>query len=219
MNPFATDTLKKRLAELGQILAPHGSALVAFSGGVDLARPRRRSEGFAERQGPGCYIEQRDLSSFGVGSRAGVRRISRGGAPRRKYPRARQPGLREQPHEPLLLLQEHALLGPGQARRTERCIPASLTGRTRTTRVTTVRAEEPPERSGSSPCSRRPGCPRPRSGALGTGRRRGTSRLSRACRAVSRRRGRSHPSSPRSRAPRSLCAGRLCRSVSGTTGR
>ena len=35
MNPFATDTLKKRLAELEQILAPHGSALVAFSGGVD----------------------------------------------------------------------------------------------------------------------------------------------------------------------------------------
>ncbi|HET6659421.1 MAG TPA: ATP-dependent sacrificial sulfur transferase LarE [Rubrobacter sp.] len=35
MNPFATDTLKKRLAELEQILAPYGSALVAFSGGVD----------------------------------------------------------------------------------------------------------------------------------------------------------------------------------------
>src|ERR671910_2576366 len=35
MNPFATDTLKKRLAELEQILAPHESALVAFSGGVD----------------------------------------------------------------------------------------------------------------------------------------------------------------------------------------
>jgi uncharacterized protein len=35
MNPLATDALQKRLAELEQILAPHGSALVAFSGGVD----------------------------------------------------------------------------------------------------------------------------------------------------------------------------------------
>ena len=41
MNPVTTDTLKKRLTELEQILAPHGSALVAFSGGVDLASPRR----------------------------------------------------------------------------------------------------------------------------------------------------------------------------------
>src|SRR5918992_1421436 len=35
MNHSATDTLKKRLAGLEQILAPYGSALVAFSGGVD----------------------------------------------------------------------------------------------------------------------------------------------------------------------------------------
>src|SRR5918912_1886945 len=35
MNPFATDTTQKRLAQLEQILAPYGSALVAFSGGVD----------------------------------------------------------------------------------------------------------------------------------------------------------------------------------------
>src|ERR671915_2332092 len=35
MNPLATDAPQKRLAELEQILAPHGSALVAFSGGVD----------------------------------------------------------------------------------------------------------------------------------------------------------------------------------------
>src|ERR671921_1291369 len=35
MNPVATDTLQKRLAQLERILAPYGSALVAFSGGVD----------------------------------------------------------------------------------------------------------------------------------------------------------------------------------------
>src|SRR5215210_1011275 len=35
MNPIVTDTLKKKLAELEQILAPYKSALVAFSGGVD----------------------------------------------------------------------------------------------------------------------------------------------------------------------------------------
>jgi uncharacterized protein len=35
MNPVATGTLYKRLAELERILAPYGSALVAFSGGVD----------------------------------------------------------------------------------------------------------------------------------------------------------------------------------------
>src|SRR5918997_4266682 len=35
MNPLATDALQKRLTELEQILAPYGSALVAFSGGVD----------------------------------------------------------------------------------------------------------------------------------------------------------------------------------------
>ncbi|HEY6689786.1 MAG TPA: ATP-dependent sacrificial sulfur transferase LarE, partial [Rubrobacter sp.] len=35
MNPVTTDILHKRLTELEQILAPHESALVAFSGGVD----------------------------------------------------------------------------------------------------------------------------------------------------------------------------------------
>jgi uncharacterized protein len=35
MNPVATDTQDKKLGELEQILIPHGSALVAFSGGVD----------------------------------------------------------------------------------------------------------------------------------------------------------------------------------------
>src|ERR671910_1927667 len=35
MNPVATDMLQERLAELEEILAPRGSALVAFSGGVD----------------------------------------------------------------------------------------------------------------------------------------------------------------------------------------
>ena len=35
MNPVATDTLQQRLAELERIVAPRGSALVAFSGGVD----------------------------------------------------------------------------------------------------------------------------------------------------------------------------------------
>jgi pyridinium-3,5-biscarboxylic acid mononucleotide sulfurtransferase len=35
MNPVATDVLQERLAELEGILAPYGSALVAFSGGVD----------------------------------------------------------------------------------------------------------------------------------------------------------------------------------------
>jgi len=35
MNPVATDSLHQRLGELERILAPHGSALVAFSGGVD----------------------------------------------------------------------------------------------------------------------------------------------------------------------------------------
>ena len=35
MNPVATESLHERLAELEGILAPHGSALVAFSGGVD----------------------------------------------------------------------------------------------------------------------------------------------------------------------------------------
>src|ERR671918_2661736 len=35
MNPVATDTPQKRLGELEQILTPYGSALVAFSGGVD----------------------------------------------------------------------------------------------------------------------------------------------------------------------------------------
>jgi uncharacterized protein len=35
MNPMATDLLQKRLTELEEILAPYGSALVAFSGGVD----------------------------------------------------------------------------------------------------------------------------------------------------------------------------------------
>ena len=35
MNPVTTGTLHKRLTELEQILVPHGSALVAFSGGVD----------------------------------------------------------------------------------------------------------------------------------------------------------------------------------------
>src|SRR5215203_3750055 len=35
MNPLATDAPQKKLAQLEQILAPHGSALVAFSGGVD----------------------------------------------------------------------------------------------------------------------------------------------------------------------------------------
>jgi uncharacterized protein len=35
MNPVTTDTLQERLTKLEQILAPHGSALVAFSGGVD----------------------------------------------------------------------------------------------------------------------------------------------------------------------------------------
>src|SRR5215208_6030999 len=35
MNPVTTDIMHKRLTELEQILAPHGSALVAFSGGVD----------------------------------------------------------------------------------------------------------------------------------------------------------------------------------------
>ena len=35
MNPVATDNQQKRLEELEQILTPYGSALVAFSGGVD----------------------------------------------------------------------------------------------------------------------------------------------------------------------------------------
>jgi pyridinium-3,5-biscarboxylic acid mononucleotide sulfurtransferase len=35
MNPVATYTPQERLAELEEILAPYGSALVAFSGGVD----------------------------------------------------------------------------------------------------------------------------------------------------------------------------------------
>jgi len=35
MDPVATGNLQKRLAELEQIIAPYGSALVAFSGGVD----------------------------------------------------------------------------------------------------------------------------------------------------------------------------------------
>jgi uncharacterized protein len=35
MNPVATESLHERLSELERILAPHGSALVAFSGGVD----------------------------------------------------------------------------------------------------------------------------------------------------------------------------------------
>src|SRR5919205_1479477 len=35
MNPVATDAMQKKLAELEQIIAPRGSALVAFSGGVD----------------------------------------------------------------------------------------------------------------------------------------------------------------------------------------
>jgi uncharacterized protein len=35
MNHAATDTLQKRLEELEEIIAPRGSALVAFSGGVD----------------------------------------------------------------------------------------------------------------------------------------------------------------------------------------
>jgi pyridinium-3,5-biscarboxylic acid mononucleotide sulfurtransferase len=35
MNPVTTDVLHNRLRELEQILAPRGSALVAFSGGVD----------------------------------------------------------------------------------------------------------------------------------------------------------------------------------------
>ncbi len=35
MNPVATDRLQERLTELEGILAPYGSALVAFSGGVD----------------------------------------------------------------------------------------------------------------------------------------------------------------------------------------
>src|ERR671918_544020 len=35
MKPVTTDILHKRLTQLEQILAPHGSALVAFSGGVD----------------------------------------------------------------------------------------------------------------------------------------------------------------------------------------
>ena len=35
MNPVATGTPQVRLAELEEILAPYGSALVAFSGGVD----------------------------------------------------------------------------------------------------------------------------------------------------------------------------------------
>src|ERR687897_2640587 len=35
MNPVSTDVLQERLAELEGILAPYGSALVAFSGGVD----------------------------------------------------------------------------------------------------------------------------------------------------------------------------------------
>ena len=35
MNPVATESLHERLAELERILTPHGSALVAFSGGVD----------------------------------------------------------------------------------------------------------------------------------------------------------------------------------------
>src|SRR4029450_11542327 len=34
MNPFATDTTHKRLAQLERILAPSGNRLVAFSGGV-----------------------------------------------------------------------------------------------------------------------------------------------------------------------------------------
>ena len=35
MESTSTETLKKRLGELERIVAPHGSALVAFSGGVD----------------------------------------------------------------------------------------------------------------------------------------------------------------------------------------
>src|ERR687897_2023105 len=35
MNPVATESLHERLTDLERILAPHGSALVAFSGGVD----------------------------------------------------------------------------------------------------------------------------------------------------------------------------------------
>ena len=35
MKPVTTDIMHKRLTELEQILAPHESALVAFSGGVD----------------------------------------------------------------------------------------------------------------------------------------------------------------------------------------
>src|SRR5215212_6026827 len=35
MDPVATDMLQKRVTELEEILAPYGSALVAFSGGVD----------------------------------------------------------------------------------------------------------------------------------------------------------------------------------------
>jgi pyridinium-3,5-biscarboxylic acid mononucleotide sulfurtransferase len=35
MNPVPTDTLQKKLTELEKILVPYGSALVAFSGGVD----------------------------------------------------------------------------------------------------------------------------------------------------------------------------------------
>ena len=35
INSVATDIIQKRLTELEEILAPYGSALVAFSGGVD----------------------------------------------------------------------------------------------------------------------------------------------------------------------------------------
>ena len=119
-------SIERRLRELEATVSPHGSALVAFSGGVDSSlalaitvRALPKEKVLAVTSNNETYLpSELDLASDFAETL--VRRASGG-----EYPGARRLELLFEPDQSLLILQEYALLksgsvGPGARLRLRR---------------------------------------------------------------------------------------------------